>query len=109
MGHPGPISNSRLALGGEFGTRKLQLAAYLHDSSQLRYLRCEVIDHVRGNVRFVFADPSNAGPDLELSFENNNAAINAKSLFASQTFLRQQMMRTIENGDTTSDLAHARR
>ena len=70
---------------------------------------CELIDHVRGNVRFVFADPSNAGPDLELSFENNNAAINAKSLFASQTFLRQQMSRTIENGDTTSELARARR
>ena len=98
MEYPNP-PNSQLSPHDEFPTRKLQLASWLLASRKLPYLRCECFDRARKVVRWVFSDPDNAGPDLELDFERDSALVNAKSLFASQTFLRQAMSRTLENGE----------
>lgn len=93
----------------EFATRKLQLASFIHASCRLTYLRCETLGPAGRVVRWIFADPENAGPDIELAFERDDMTVGAKSLFASQTFLRQAMSRTLENGESLSELAHTRR
>jgi hypothetical protein len=72
----------------EFFTKRLQLAIYLHASGGLNFRRVEPVE--AGKLAFVFADPDEAGPELELEFERG-ASVSAKNLFASQTFLRRQM------------------
>jgi hypothetical protein len=73
---------------GTFTTERLPLAIYLHASQRLRFSGCE--DGDAGKVQFVFLDPDGLGDQLELEFENG-ALVQAKSLFASQTFLRRKM------------------
>jgi len=71
-----------------FETERLPLAIYLHASGSLRFSHCEPVD--AGKVQFVFLDPSSLGDQAELEFENG-AVATAKSIFASQTFLRRKM------------------
>jgi hypothetical protein len=71
MEYPNP-PNSQLSRDDEFATRKLQLASFIHASRRLRYSRCETYDAVRKVVRWIFADPDNVGPDLELAFESDD-------------------------------------
>lgn len=71
-----------------FSTERLQLAIYLHAAERLLFLRCEAQE--RGKVRFVFDDPSNAGPQVELEFDRG-AEVAASDLFASQKYLRIRM------------------
>ena len=77
-----------------FLTERLQLAIYLHAAERLLFLRCEVEE--RGKVRFVFDDPSNAGPQVELEFDRG-AEVAASDLFASQKYLRSRMSEALEN------------
>ena len=71
-----------------FSTERLPLAIFLHASQRLRLSNCELAEG--GKVQFVFADPEHKGDQAELDFENGEC-VPAKSLFASQTFLRRRM------------------
>ena len=70
-----------------FLTERLPLAIFLHASQRLRLSRCELVGD---KVLFVFNDPEHLGDQAELDFENG-AQVSAKSLFASQTYLRRRM------------------
>jgi hypothetical protein len=74
----------------EFSTKNLQLATFLHASELLSFLRTETDDAHQGKLKFVFRDEDGIGPRLQLDF-NRGAAVSARNLFASQTFLRQQI------------------
>jgi len=85
-----------------FITERLPLAIYLHASQRLRFSRCD--DDKNGKVQFVFLDPSEVGDQLELEFENG-ATVAAKSLFASQKFLRRKMSDALsQNNRKTGEL-----
>ncbi len=71
-----------------FLTERLPLAIYLHASGRLRFSHCESLD--AGKVKFVFHDATAQGDQAELEFENG-AVVQAKAIFASQTFLRRKM------------------
>ena len=104
------MNNSEFSQHGEFATKKLQFSAYLHSSRRLTFLRSEVVvESGRPVVRFIFADPDRIGPDIEFTFENgDDDQVSAKSLFASQGFLRQQISRKIE-GESRRELSHTRK
>jgi hypothetical protein len=92
-------------MNAEFSTKSLQLAIFLHASDLLPYLRTEPAGD--GKVSFVFRDENWQGQQLQLEY-NRGAAVAARNLFASQTFLRQQMSRTTENsniGDSPNAIA----
>jgi hypothetical protein len=72
----------------EFTTKRLQLAVYLHAAGRLRYLRTEPVPNNPSQAQFVFADPQRAASRLEFNFESGDA-VPAKSIFASQNFLRR--------------------
>jgi hypothetical protein len=91
----------------EFSTKILQVAIFLHASETLTYLRTEADPALQGKVNFIFADPDGRGPQLQLEY-NRGAAVSARNLFASQTFLRQQMSASIEyskNGESSNGLS----
>jgi hypothetical protein len=91
----------------EFSTRILQLAVYIHASEALPYLRTEPDPESRGKVNFIFADPESRGPQLQLEY-NRGAAVPARNLFASQTYLRQQMSAVtdnLKNGESSHGLS----
>ena len=72
----------------EFATKRLHLAIFLHASGRLPFLRTESCGD--GKSQFVFGDEQCWGPQFELEFERG-AAVSARNIFSSQTFLRRQM------------------
>jgi hypothetical protein len=78
-----------------FLTERLPLAIFFHATQRLRLSRCE---RVGEKVQFIFADPEQIGNQAELDFENGEC-VPAKSLFASQTFLRRQMSDALNRKD----------
>jgi hypothetical protein len=80
----------------EFVTERLPLAIFLHASRRLHFVTCELVGP--GKVQFVFADPEHTGYQAELDFENGEC-VPAKSLFASQTYLRRHMSDTLNRKD----------
>jgi hypothetical protein len=83
-------------MSSEFSTKSLQLAIFIHASQLLPYLRAERDGAAQDKLRFVFSDPEGRGSQIQLDY-NLGAAVPARNLFASQTFLRQQMSTAIEN------------
>jgi len=79
---------------GIFATERLPLAIFLHAARRLLFARCERVGS--GRVRFLFEDPDSDGPLAELEFEQG-ATVPARTLFASQTFLRRKMSEALEN------------
>lgn len=69
-----------------FKTERMPLAAYLHASGRLKFLRCE--PSRPGRSAFIFEDEANEGPRAQMDFDMG-AAVSAVALFAAQTFLRQ--------------------
>jgi hypothetical protein len=87
----------------EFATKSLQLAIFLHASELLPFLRAE--PNGDGKVNFVFRDNNGQGQHFQLEY-SRGAVVAARNLFASQTFLRQQMSGITENsknGDSSDD------
>jgi hypothetical protein len=80
----------------EFSTKSFQFAIFLHASESLPYLRTEPDHGTSGKVNFIFLDDAGRGPQLQLEY-NRGVAVSARNLFASQTFLRQQMTGITEN------------
>jgi hypothetical protein len=80
----------------EFSTKNLQLAVFIHASQLLPYLRTERAGAAQDKLRFVFSDPDVRGSQIQLDY-NLGAQVAARSLFASQTYLRQQMSSVVEN------------
>jgi hypothetical protein len=76
---------------GTFCTERLPLATFLHASQRLRLSRCELVGD---KMQFIFSDPEHIGDQAELDFENGEC-VPAKSLFASQTYLRRRMSDTV--------------
>jgi hypothetical protein len=74
-----------------FLTERLPLATFLHASQRLRLSRCELVGD---KVQFIFSDPEHIGDQAELDFENGEC-VPAKSLFASQTYLRRRISDTL--------------
>ena len=79
-----------------FITERLPLAVFLHASQRLRLSNCELAEG--GKVQFTFADPEHKGDQAELDFENGER-VPAKSLFASQTYLRRRMSDALNRKD----------
>jgi hypothetical protein len=79
----------------EFSTKILQVAIFLHASDALPYLRTEPDSTLHGKLNFIFSDPEARGSQHQLEY-NRGALVPARNLFASQTFLRQQMSAAIE-------------
>jgi hypothetical protein len=86
-----------------FITERLPLAIFLHATQRLQLSRC---DRVGGKVQFIFSDPEHIGDQAELDFENGES-VPAKSLFASQTYLRRKMNDTLENRKDNRKLEYA--
>jgi hypothetical protein len=89
----------------EFSTKSLQLAIFLHASELLPFLRTERDRDLTGKVNFIFRDEAGRGPQLQLEY-NRGAVVPARNLFASQTFLRQQMSgitENLKNGESSND------
>ena len=84
-----------------FSTERLQLAIYLHASGRLPFLGCE--DGQNNKIRFVFEDPGNAGPQVELEFDRG-AEVAASDLFASQKYLRRKMTEEINRRDGKTNI-----
>ena len=89
--NPLPNMNS---LDRPFSTERLQLAIYLHASQRLPFQGCEAQES--GKIRFVFDDPGNIGPQVELEFARG-AEVAAADLFASQKYLRRKMSEELNN------------
>ena len=83
-------------MSSEFATKSLQLAIFLHASELLPYLRTEPNED--GKVNFVFRDDQGEGQKFQLEY-SRGAVVAARNLFASQTFLRQQMSGITENSN----------
>jgi hypothetical protein len=91
----------------EFSTKNLQVAIFIHASQLLPYLRAERDAAAADKLRFVFADPDRRSSQIQLDY-NLGAPVAARNLFASQTFLRQQMSTAIENsknGESSNGLS----
>ena len=89
----------------EFSTKSFQLAIFIHASEALPYLRTEPDSGASGKVNFIFRDDAGRGPQLQLEY-SRGAAVPARNLFASQTYLRQQMSGIAENskiGDSRNE------
>ena len=80
---------------GTFVTERLPLAIFLHATHRLRLSHCELAGD---KVQFVFDDPEQKGDEAELAFENGEC-VPAKSLFASQTYLRRRMSDALNRKD----------
>ena len=88
-----------------FSTEDLPFAAYLCASRTLRFLSCQWSGADR--VAFVFADPSNQGDQLHLSFESG-AECPAVALYDSIRHLRRVMDRTRSIEHQNEQPAHRR-
>jgi hypothetical protein len=84
------------SIDGTFQTERLPLAIFLHSSQRLRFSHCELVG--AGKVQFIFDDPEQKGDEAELAFENGEC-VPAKSLFASQTYLRRRMSDALNRKD----------
>ena len=87
----------------EFATKSLQLGIFLHASGQLPFLRTEPSGD--GKVMFIFRDDRGQGQQFQLEY-SRGAVVAARNLFASQTFLLQQisgMSKNSNNGDSPDD------
>jgi hypothetical protein len=82
---------------GIFLTERFPLAIFLHASQRLRFSHRALVE--AGKVQFVFTDPEHIGDQGELDFENGEC-VPAKSLFASQTYLRRRMSDALNRKDT---------
>lgn len=93
-----------------FLTERLPLAIFLHASQRLQLSRCELVGDSRGDpkVQFVFSDPQGIGDQAELDFENGEC-VPAKSLFASQTYLRRRMSDALNRKDENRNNYYAYR
>jgi hypothetical protein len=78
----------------DFRTERLPLAIFLHATGRLRFLGCE--PNGDGRLHFAFADPEQAGAQVELEYERG-ASVAATALFASQKFLRRKMNEALNN------------
>jgi hypothetical protein len=86
----------------KFSTKSFQLAIFIHASESLPYLRTEPDSDAHGKVNFIFRDDAGRGSQLQLEY-SRGASVPARNLFASQTFLRQQMTgitENLKNGDS---------
>jgi|HubBroStandDraft_6_1064221.scaffolds.fasta_scaffold702471_1 hypothetical protein len=104
------MNPSNAAPTPEFSTKSFQLAIFIHASESLPYLRTEPDRGSSGKVNFIFRDDDARGPQLQLEY-NRGAAVPARNLFASQTFLRQQMTgitENLKNGDSSNDRTRPR-
>jgi hypothetical protein len=86
--------NGDSCMSTEFATKSLQLAIFLHASEFLPFLRAE--PNGDGKVNFIFGDDQGQGQQFQLEY-SRGAAVAARNLFASQTFLRQQISGITEN------------
>jgi hypothetical protein len=84
---------------GEFITKWMQFAIYLHAADGLPYSRTEIDSS--GRSWFVFSDKDRLARHLELEF-NAGALVPATALFASQTFIRREMSDAKTQGDQTN-------
>jgi hypothetical protein len=84
---------------GEFCTRWLQLAIYLHASNRLPYVKTALGPD--GMSRFYFSDKDDQSSGLELEF-SQGARVPATSLFASQNFMRREMQAAKLLGDQSN-------
>jgi hypothetical protein len=94
----------------EFSTKSLQLAIFLHASEALPFLRTERDRDSAGKVNFIFHDEAGRGPQLQLEY-NRGSVVAARNLFASQTFLRQQMSgitENLKNGESSNEHTRSR-
>src|SRR5690242_12826543 len=89
------------SMSGEFATKRLQLAIFLHAAGALPFLRTEPGGDSK--LWFVFRDDRHAGPQLELEFDRG-AVVAARNIFSSQTFLRRQMSdaENLKTGESTN-------
>ena len=94
LGHPIETRPVNPLAPMTFSTERLQLAIYLHASQRLTFRGCEAGEN--GKIRFVFDDPGNVGPQVELEFDRG-AEVAASDLFASQKYLRRKMSEALEN------------
>ena len=92
--NPSNVTNP-VTPASEFSTKSFQLAIFIHACDRLPFLRTEASGEA-GKVNFVFGDDSGQGQQLQLEY-NRGAVVAARNLFASQTFLRQQMSGITEN------------
>jgi hypothetical protein len=91
---------------GEFATKRLQLAIYLHATGHLQFLRTEPGGDSK--LWFVFCDDHSSGPQLELDFDRG-AVVAARNIFSSQTYLRRQMSGAENQKNGESSNARTRR
>jgi hypothetical protein len=104
------MNPSKTTAAGEFSTKSLQLAIFIHANELLQYLRTEPDRDSHGKVNFIFRDEAGQGQQFQLEY-NRGAAVVARNLFASQTFLRQQMSGITENsknGESSDDRTRQR-
>ncbi len=81
----------------EFRTADLPLAAFLHSTRKLKFLRCESVSgNGGGKLEFIFEDPDGQGEDLHLGFESG-AECPAASFYDSLRHIRKIMTRTPTN------------
>lgn len=81
----------------EFTTNRLGFAAYLVATKSLPLLR---IEKHANNAVLVFDDPSNQGPDLELSFTSGEATVSAVSYHSHLRGLRRKIESAIATQGT---------
>jgi hypothetical protein len=99
------MNPSSPTVAAEFSTKSFQLAIFIHASESLPYLRTEPDRGASGKVNFIFRDDAGRGPQLQLEY-SRGAAVPARNLFASQTFLRQQMSgitENLKNGESSNE------
>jgi hypothetical protein len=99
------MNPSKPTAEAEYCTKSFQFAIFLHASEALPYLRTERDRDSTGKVNFIFLDDAGRGPQIQLEY-NRGASVPARNLFASQTFLRQQMSgitENLKNGESSND------
>jgi hypothetical protein len=83
---------------GKFRTDRLDVAIYLMASQSLKLTNIERVNPTK--VNFLFNDPCSKGDEFVLNFDNG-AHCSAKSLFASQRFVRTQMTKYVNRNRNT--------
>jgi hypothetical protein len=72
-----------------FSTTNMGLAAYLITARKLRYIK--TIGHHPNPAEFIFDDPSNLGPELELAYINGETMVIAPDFLARVKSLRRSI------------------